>query len=62
MNDWMGFAGNGEFIIHNCQLKIVFGAVAQLGRAVRSQRTGRRFDPALLHKTGCARRGASGAL
>ena len=25
------------------------GAVAQLGRAVRSQRTGRRFDPALLH-------------
>ena len=40
-----------------------FWGSSSVGRAVRSQRTGRRFDPALLHKMiGCARWGVSGAL
>ena len=31
-------------------LSFMFGAVAQLGRALRSQRRGRRFEPDQLHK------------
>ena len=44
LSKFLGFLPCDLFFVH-------IGAVAQFGRAIRSQRIGRRFDPAQLHDT-----------